>query len=233
MMKKTVLFLTAVSILAGQTSVHAAASLFISDGINSITVADGSANDSSSLVGVVTYNGLLDASSPWSINVTTGISKPGLGSSLIPFMDLSSVNVSSASGGTLTIEFSDNGFGPLLPGSFTSEIGGSTGGSVTFQTYYDLGNGLFAKTTPMANLAFDATPFSGVAVADRPTGGTVSLTLQTIVTHTRTEVTSYNASLYDSTIRPNVPEPSTVSLLGLGVVGGLWMLKHARKNKTA
>lgn len=232
-MKKTLLLLAAASILAGQTSVHAAASLFISDGINSITVADGSANDSSSLVGVVTYNGLLDASSPWSINITTGISKPALGSSLIPFMDLSSVNVSSSGGGTLTVEFSDNGFGPLLPGSFTSEIGGSTGGSVTYNTYYDLGNTLFAKTTPTANLSFDDTPFSGAAVAGRPAGGTVSLTLQTIVTHTGTEVTSYNALLYDATVRPSVPEPSTVSLLGLGVVGGLWMLKRARKNKTA
>ena len=232
-MKKTLLLLAAASLLAGQASVHAAASLFISDGINSITVADGSANDSSSLVGVVTYNGLLDASSPWSINITTGISKPVLGSSLIPFLDLNSVNVSSSSGGSLTVEFSDNGFGPLLPGTLTSEIGGSTGGSVTFNTYYDLGNGLFAKTTPTANLSFEETPFSGAAVADRPTGGTVSLTLQTIVTHTGTEVTSYNASFYDSTVRPSVPEPSTVSLLGLGVVGGLWMLKRSRKNKTA
>ena len=232
-MKKTVLFLAAAVTLAGQMSAQAEASLFISDGTHSVTVVDGSANDSSTLVGVITYNGLLDASSPWSVNVTTGISKPALGSSLIPFMDLSSVNVSSSSGGSLTVEFSDNGFGPLLPGSFTSEIGGSSGGTVNYQTWYDLGNTLFAKTTQAGSLSFDGTPFSGYTVADRPADGSVSLTLQTVITHTGPEVTSYNASMYDSTVRPNVPEPSTVSLFALGAVGGLWMLKRSRKNKAA
>lgn len=232
-MKKTALLLAGVSLLAARASVQAEASLFITDGVNSITVTDGSANDSSPLVGVITYNGLLDASSPWSINVTTGISKPNLGSDLIPFMDLSSVNVSSSRGGTLTVEFSDNNFGPLLPGSFISEIGGSTGGTVGYQTWYDIGNTLFAKTTRTADLDFTSTPFSGYAVADRPADGSVSLTLQTVITHTGNEVTSYDASMYDSTIRPNVPEPGTVSLLALGAVGGLWMLKRSRKNKTA
>lgn len=232
-MKKTALLLAGVSLLAARASVQAEASLFITDGVNSITVTDGSANDSSPLVGVITYNGLLDASSPWSINVTTGISKPNLGSDLIPFMDLSSVNVSSSRGGTLTVEFSDNNFGPLLPGSFISEIGGSTGGTVGYQTWYDLGNTLFAKTTRTADLDFTSTPFSGYAIADRPADGSVSLTLQTVITHTGSEVTSYDASMYDSTIRPNVPEPGTVSLFALGAVGGLWMLKRSRKNKTA
>ena len=70
-------------------------------------------------------------------------------------------------------------------------------------------------------------------MADRPADGSVSLTLQTVITHTGSEVTSYDASMYDSTVRPNVPEPGTVSLLALGAVGGLWMLKRSRKNKTA
>lgn len=232
-MKKTVLFLAAAATLASQMSAQAEASLFISDGTHSVTVVDGSANDSSTLVGVITYNGLLDASSPWSVNVTTGISKPALGSSLVPFMDLSSVNVSSSSGGSLTVEFSDNGFGPLLPGTFTSEIGGTTGGTVAYQSFYDLGNVLFAKTTSVASLASSGTPFSASAITDRPTGGTISLTLQTVITHTGMEITSYDASLYDSSVRPNIPEPSTVSLLGLSAIGGLWMLKRSRKNKAA
>lgn len=232
-MKKTALFLAAVSFLTVRDSARAEASLFISDGVNSLTIADGSANDSNPLVGVITYNNQLDASSPWSINVTTGISKPNLGSDLIPFMDLSSVNVSSSRGGTLTVEFSDNNFGPLVPGSFISEIGGTSGGAVQFQTWYDLGNTLFAKTTQAGNLSFNSTPFSGYAVADRPADGSVSLTLQTVIVHTGAEITSYDAAMYDSTIRPNVPEPSTVSLVAISAVGGLWMLRRSRKTKTA
>lgn len=232
-MKKTALFLTAVSCIGVSESARAEASLFISDGINNITITDGSAFDSSPLAGLITYNGSLDASSPWTINVTTGISKPNLGSDLIPFMDLSSVNVSSSRGGSLTVRFSDNNFGPLLPGSFTSEIGGTSGGTVNFQTWYDLNNVLFGQTTQAANLDFNGTPFSGYAVADRPADSSVSLTLQTVITHFGNEVTSYDASMYDSTLRPNVPEPSTVSLFALGTLGGLWMLKRSRKNKTA
>lgn len=232
-MKKTALFLAAFAVLAARSSVQAEASLFITDGVNSVTVTDGSANDSNPLVGVITYNGQLDASSPWSINVTTGISKPHLGSDTLPFLDLSSVNVSSSSGGSLTIEFSDNNFGPLLPGSFISEIGGTTGGSVAFQTWYDVGNVLFAKTTQTGSLSFDTTPFSGYAVSDRPADDSVSLTLQTVITQTGVEVTSFDASMYDSTIRPNVPEPTTVSLLAFGALGGLWMLKRSRKNNAA
>lgn len=232
-MKKTTLLLAGATLLVARASVQAEASLMITDGVNSLTITDGSANDSSPLVGVIAYNGLLDASSPWSINVTTGISKPNLGSDLIPFMDLSSVNVSSSRGGTLTVEFSDNNFGPLVPGAFVSEIGGSTGGTVNYNTWYDLGNTLFAKTSPTADLEFVSTPFSGFEVAERPADGSVSLTLQTVITHTGSEVTSYNASLYDSTLRPNVPEPGTLSLFALGAVGGVWMLKRSRKNKTA
>lgn len=232
-MKKTALFLTAVSFLAARESSRAEASLFISDGINSITITDGGAFDSSPLAGLITYNGSLDASSAWTINVTTGISKPNLGSDLIPFMDLNSVNVSSTRGGTLTVRFSDNNFGPLLPGSFTSEIGGTSGGTVNFQTWYDLDNALFGQTTQAANLDFNGTPFSGFQVVDRPADSSVSLTLQTVITHSGMEVTSYDASMYDSTLRPNVPEPSTVSLFALGTLGGLWMLKRSRKNKAA
>jgi hypothetical protein len=232
-MKKTALFLSAVSCLAACESARAEASLFVSDGIHNITITDGGAFDSNPLAGVITYNGSLNAISPWTINVTTGISKPNLGSDLLPFMDMSSVNVSSSGGGSLTIRFSDNNFGPLLPGSFTSEIGGTSGGTVNFQTWYDLDNALFGQTTQAANLDFNGTPFSGFNVVDRPADASVSLTLQTVITHFGNEVTSYDASMYDSTLRPNVPEPGTISLLALGAVGGLWMLKRSRKNKTA
>jgi len=232
-MKKNTLFLAAASLLASLPSVHADASLFISDGTHSVTIADGSALDSSSLVGVITYNGLLDASSPWSVNVTTGISKPFLGSATSPFMDLNSVNVSSTAGGNLTIEFSDNNFGPLPPGTFTSEIGGSTFGSVSFQTYVDLGNGLFAKTTPLGNVTFDETPFSSATISERPTSGPFSMTIATTISHDANQVrpTSFNASFYDTSTQ--VPEPSTVSLLALGVIGGIWMASRSRKNKSA
>jgi len=232
-MKTHFLLFATASALASLSSVRADSALFLSDGIHNLTILDGAANDSNPLAGVVTFNGLLDPNSPWTVNVTTGISRPVLGNANSPFLDLNSVNVSSSGGGTLIIEFSDTGFGPITAGTLTTEIGGSTGGSATFRTWADSGNALFGKTTTLADLAFSSTPFSAAVLSERPTTNPFSLTLQTTITHTGGEVTSFNGSLYDSSIRPSVPEPSTVSLIGLGLVGGLWVASRSRKNKAA
>jgi hypothetical protein len=66
----------------------------------------------------------------WVVNVTTGVTKPTLGSAENPEANMNSVNV-SAGAGTLTIMFSDNDF--TGTGQVTHTLGGTTAGSVDYE----------------------------------------------------------------------------------------------------
>src|ERR1035441_8799818 len=65
-------------------------------------------------------------------------------------MDLTIQATSTGPGNSLTIFFSDNGFGPDS-GDFAALLDGHTvvgvGGSVSLDTYYDAGNAVLALTT--------------------------------------------------------------------------------------
>ena len=81
----------------GRPAANAAFVMTLSDGVNTATVTDGVLNP---LDGVVTFNGVLGAGA-WIVNVTTGISKPVFpNNDGFAKMDLNSVNVTSAAGGT-------------------------------------------------------------------------------------------------------------------------------------
>jgi hypothetical protein len=80
-------------------------------GFGSTTITDGSALDFNSFDGVVTAINALPGSN-WAVNVTTGLSKPVLGSADVPMLDPSSVSVSSLGGGTLNIWLTDTALRP-------------------------------------------------------------------------------------------------------------------------
>ena len=63
-------------------------------------------------------------------------------------MDLNSFNQSRAAG-TMTIKFTDTGFGPLAPGSdaFSDAIGGTTFGTVLAANYTTLQMGPSAEAS--------------------------------------------------------------------------------------
>src|SRR5688572_11527212 len=71
-----------------------------------VTVTDGGAGDSSATDGLVVFMGALG---DWNVNVTTGISRPIIGSELVPMLDLNSLNVTSNSGpaGSIKLELTD------------------------------------------------------------------------------------------------------------------------------
>ena len=121
----------------------ASLTLMLDDGAgNTATVIDGDAD------GVVVFNGALGAS-VWAINVSTGISKPVLGTSTMPNMDLNSVNVTTFGAGNLTVKVSDNNFIGTSPASapgFKFDLGGTTNGTVSANAYASASNVLFAQT---------------------------------------------------------------------------------------
>jgi VPDSG-CTERM motif len=188
-------------------SVNAIPTLTLSDGINPpIVVTDGSALDSNTLAGAVTFNGSLGV---FILNVSTGLTKPLAGSAAAPAIDLNSVNFATAPG-TLTITFSETGF-TAFPGILTGDVGGTVGagGSLTnivMQNALNLvTNGPFGG--PGA--------FSGSGSAALIDGAPYSLTQSAILTFGQAGMISFDAA---ATVAPVPDGGTTVTMLGIGLL---------------
>jgi hypothetical protein len=196
-------------VLALAPSARAVPELELISGGQTVTIYQGQSNDLSSTPDVVTYFGSVGN---FSINVTTG---EEAGTAADPILDVNSIDIASAgAGGSLTILFSDTGFGPSAGGADAS-IGGTLapGGSLTYSTYADSTDTLFGTDTPLTSQVFTTTPFSGSSYAQLTESGPYALTLDLNLTEGGGATTSFDASFA-------VPDgASTVALLGLVLVG--------------
>jgi hypothetical protein len=215
-MKTWVSVCAVVAVCAVAQSAHAVATLRLNDTINGpVSVVDNTPGDWNPLEGVVTFIGSLGS---WTVNVTTGITKPALGSSTAPSMDLNSVNVSSSGAANLIIEFTETGFGPLGTADFETNVGGSTGGSATFAAFLSEANTAFGTDTQISGLgAFSGGAFSGVTAIEMDPLDPFALTLRASIFHTGAVATSFNMDVQGSASA--VPQPATVLLLAAGVAG--------------
>ncbi len=188
-------------------SVNAIPTLTLSDGTTTIVVTDGSALDSNTLAGAVTFNGALGTN--FILNVSTGLTKPLTGSASAPSIDLNSVDFATGAG-TLTISFSETGF-TAFPGILTGDVGGTVGAGGSL-TNIVMQNGLDLVT----NGPFGPGAFSGSGSAALIDGAPYSLTQTAILTFgAGGGMTSFNAA---GTV-VGVPDGGmTLTMLGIGLL---------------
>jgi len=181
--------------------------LTLTDGSNTVTVQDGGMGDSNGANGAVTWNGSLGV---WSINVSTGVGSPPLGTLSWPILDLNSVNVSSGAG-TLTLLLTQGGFTSPPPPGFLFNIGGTTNGTVTAYACagVTLGNCEDVQLGPFNPIAFSGSTSFPFADPDKD----YQVGIKVVIQHNRATNSSFDAE-----VQP-VPEPGTYALIGAGLLG--------------
>lgn len=199
--------LTASMTIAAATLLSAqqaqALAISISDGVSTISASDTN-ND-----GVVFLNSALGA---WGVNVVTGLADPAIGTPQTYGLHLNSVNVGGGKG-TLTVMISDTNL-TRFDSHFVTSLGGTTGGTASFDTYLSASNTEFGLDTLLASSG----PYNG-AFSDTDSGyingliGQYSMTLVGYITHDQ----AWDISSFDYEVK--VPEPMTLALFGAGLIG--------------
>jgi hypothetical protein len=205
-------FATVVLVCGAFSRANAIPMLRLTSGADSATVADGGAGDLNPLAGVILFSGSLPG---WDVNISSGFSKPTLGSADHPMLDLASANLSSGTGGTINIWLTDTDFSAIpTAASVLAAIGGTTAGTISYRTFFDASNTPFGTATELTSSGpFDHGAFSSSIGGTLTSLNPFSLTLLVSISH---DAGLFQLSSFDASVA--VPEPGSVLLLGIGLV---------------
>ena len=194
----------ALALAAGPS--FAVATLTVDDGTNSITVVDQGAGDVNPIEGVVTVV-WTSPDTLWLSTVSVGTTYPADGSPSVPYLDLNAV-VTSSGAGELTLSFTQDGFLPSNA-SYASDVGGTLNenSSASFSASAD-GQSISSLGPFSAAGAFAGSEVSMFANGASP----YSITLVAVIAHEGRGTSSFDYQV-------QVPEPGTLALFGLGLLG--------------
>ena len=206
------------------SAAHAVSQLQLSDGTSTVTVIDQGVGDIDGLVGSIVFSGQVGG---YFINVTTGVTKPVLGTAEDPQLDLNSINISGPGGGVLTIRFTETDFNsPGGSSDIFSAIGGTTSGNLQYQTFASTTNDPFQQDILVSDSGLLSGPFVFSALSTIAITGTYSLTTIATITHTGATVqnSSFNAVV-------ELPEPFLAPPLVLGslLLGSTFVMRRRKQ----
>lgn len=205
---------------------HALPQLRIITDSTTLTIADnGGGDEAPTEDGKVKFDGTVDV---FNVNVT-GYTKPVLGTETLPMLDLFSLQL-YGSGATIQLLFTDTDFiGNGLGTNILSHIGGTTSGTIEYQTYVSTTNDPFAMDTLVNSSGLLTGPtFSYSSSSNQLLSGPYSLTLVLTVTHPDGE---FVVSSSDALVQ--VPAPGFAPTLTIGALlfGAGFVRQRRRKRR--
>lgn len=200
-----------------------------------VTIADGGIGDGDGLAnGQIVYSNSAAFGNLWNISVTSGLTKPQIGSATLPAMNLNSTIVKkSASAGSLLFNFIESGFtGNPYAGSLTGQISsiksaGSLNVSSTLNSvaYNNLAPINYTKNSSSA--MFNTTGPAVSPIGPYTLGLSYQINVNAGVNSGDTNrQANANASL------SSVPEPGFYGTVAIGL-SGLFVVVNRRRSKTA
>jgi PEP-CTERM motif len=189
-------------------------SIRLSDGITTVTCTDAAACDTSGLAGVVAFTSTLGT-------VTASLGGTGSGAPALADFDMDlAYNLtanSAAPAKTYTIWVSENDLNGSVA-SWDVQVGGTqnNGATTTFALFADAGNALFGTGTSLCSAGpSGASPLALACSSGAFSDSSFSLT-ERITLSAKAGRTSASG---DALLTATVPEPSSLLLLGSGLVG--------------